>query len=94
MISSHNEREYICNQCDNKEDNKEDYEKHMKVHKTQKENETENNDVKSQSNKVNKPKYVSKRIKCNMCDKKFNKKDTFQKHVMKIHGATETEASN
>ena len=27
-----------------------------------------------------------KGIKCNDCDKKFNKKETYEKHVNKIHG--------
>ena len=31
-------------------------------------------------------KYVSKRITCPKCDKKFNKIETFRKHMNKVHG--------
>ena len=33
----------------------------------------------------NKKGYVSKRLKCEYCEKKFNKKDTFDKHVNENH---------
>ena len=74
--------EYKYKQCGLKANNREEYEKHMKVHKTQ----NENNDEKTKSNEVKKLKYIPKRIKCEKCEKKFNKKETFQKHVVKIHG--------
>ena len=30
-------------------------------------------------------KYIHKRLKCEQCDKKFNKKETFKKHMETIH---------
>ena len=33
----------------------------------------------------NKKGYVSKRLKCKYCEKKFNKQETFDKHVKEIH---------
>ena len=36
-----------------------------------------------------KKQYTSKRIKCNLCDKKFNKRDTFDKHLKTTHGENE-----
>ena len=41
-----------------------------------------------------KPKYVSKRIQCNKCDKKFNKKETFKTHMKKIHNINLTGKEN
>ena len=54
----------------------------MKVHEIQ----NESNGDKRKSNEINKQKYISKRIKFEKCERKFNKKETFQKHVVKIHG--------
>ena len=33
----------------------------------------------------NKKGYVSKRLKCEYCEKKFNKKETFEKHWKENH---------
>ena len=33
-------------------------------------------------------KYTSKRIACELCEKKFNKSDTFKKHMKNIHKET------
>ena len=35
----------------------------------------------------NNKKYVSKRIKCDNCEKKFNKTETFEKHMKQVHGS-------
>ena len=35
--------------------------------------------------KIQKKAYVHKRIKCEKCDKKFNKKETFKKHMESVH---------
>ena len=35
--------------------------------------------------KIQKKTYVHKRIKCDKCDKKFNKKETFTKHMESVH---------
>ena len=34
---------------------------------------------------TNNKKYISKRIKCEQCDKKFNKEATFTKHMESVH---------
>ena len=39
-------------------------------------------------NSGNNKKYMSKRIKCEKCDKKFNKESTFKKHIESIHKET------
>ena len=39
--------------------------------------------------------YTSKRLKCNLCDKKFNKESTYENHVKKSHrGAQNRRISN
>ena len=35
--------------------------------------------------KVNKKKHVSTRLKCELCEEKFNKQETYSKHMLKIH---------
>ena len=47
-------------------------------------NTLENNEVVA-SKEVKSNKYIPKRIACELCDKKFNKNDTFKKHMEKIH---------
>ena len=47
-------------------------------------NTLENNEVFA-SKEVKSNKYIPKRIACELCDKKFNKNDTFKKHMEKIH---------
>ena len=32
-------------------------------------------------------KYVLKRIKCEICEKRFNKSETFKKHMRQVHGS-------
>ena len=41
------------------------------------------------SNKIERKAYISKRLKCSLCDKKFNKKATYESHVKRIHGEKE-----
>ena len=33
--------------------------------------------------------YVPKRKKCELCDKKFNKNETFKKHMKEVHNTEE-----
>ena len=37
--------------------------------------------------KILKKKYVSKRIKCEYCEKQFNKNETHRKHIETVHKA-------
>ena len=41
------------------------------------------------SNKIERKAYISKRLKFSLCDKKFNKKATYESHVKRIHGENE-----
>ena len=43
---------------------------------------------------IKKQKYISKRIKCEHCDKQFNKRETFDKHFMKIHKDIQNRITN
>ena len=54
--SVHKTLSYKCNQCDHKEKTEENLTKHQE----------------SVHEKKGKPKYVSKRIQCDKCEKKFN----------------------
>ena len=58
--------QYTCDQCDFNEISKTSVSEHV---------ESVHNDTKK-----DKTQYVSKRIKCEECGKKFNKKETFEKH--------------
>ena len=42
----------------------------------------------------NKSKYVSKRIQCENCEKKFNKRETFKIHMEKFHSINITRNKN
>ena len=33
---------------------------------------------------IQRKKYTSKRIKCDICEKRFNKRETFQKHMKQV----------
>ena len=44
--------------------------------------------------KKGKPKYVSKRIQCEKCEKKFNKNETFKTHMKKVHKIKLTSKEN
>ena len=58
-------------------------------------NKTETIATNSQTNKIKKS-YVQKRIKCEECDKKFNRNDTFKKHMESTHKqiGTQTNENN
>ena len=90
ILSCQNEVECKCKQCGHKTNDREEYQKHMKVHEIQ----NESNGDKRKSNEINKQKYISKRIKFEKCERKFNKKETFQKHVLKIHGGIQSRISS
>ena len=38
--------------------------------------------------------YVSKRIACELCQRKFNKKETYSKHLKQAHGETSRNEEN
>ena len=44
--------------------------------------------------KNTKNKYIRKRIKCEQCDKQFNKKETYKVHMRKVHNAIVAEDAN
>ena len=64
--SSHEEKQYKGDQCERKATTKTKVDTHTKTVHTDKMN--------------NKSQYVSKRIKCEICQRKFNKKETFENH--------------
>ena len=47
--------------------------------------EKEKESVKVKETKVKKKPYVHKRLKCEYCDKKFNKKERYEKHMESVH---------
>ena len=65
-VSCHDNKQYPCNQCDFKATTKQKVRLHIDIEHT----------IKAK----NKSQYVPKRIKCEECEKKFNKKETFEKH--------------
>lgn len=67
--SYHEAANFTCNQCDYTASIKTNLNKHKEDSHEEKE----------------KGKYVSKRIICDKCDKKFNKKETFRVHMNKFH---------
>ena len=93
IAECHEESEIKCNQCDHKAITKQDLNKHIDlthIDNNINNNENDNDDEKIPSKNRRSQKYISKRIKCQKCDKKFNKKETYQKHVNKIHGGMNT----
>ena len=59
----------------------------LKRHKdlNHKENKAVTQPINSNSNATTGKTYISKRLKCEYCDKKFNKIETFEKHKKLIH---------
>ena len=47
-----------------------------------------------QGNSKKKQTYIPKRIKCENCEKQFNKNETYQKHVKKMHDSILGSKSN
>ena len=79
-----------CDKCEYKSGSKIIMDKHNQDNHT---NQTENNqdelkrNTKSKSTtKLINVKNKSKRIYCNMCDRKFNKNETYQNHIKTEHG--------
>ena len=66
-VSCHGKEQYPCNQCNFKATTKHEVMLHINTDHTAKA-------------KNNKSQYVPKRIKCQECERKFNKKETFEKH--------------
>ena len=79
--SQHEIRNYQSKQCDYKAVTRSGLNDHEKsIHNKQPEVTQE------ARNTIKKPKYISKRIPCSICAKKFNKKETFEAHMKKYHG--------
>ena len=74
----HNTISFKCNQCDHKEKTEVNIKKHQE----------------SAHEKKGKSKYVSKRIQCEKCEKKFNKSETFKTHMKKVHNMNLTSKEN
>ena len=81
MDELHSQNEYQCTQSDNKFTTKQ----HLKTHIESQYIKNVNNGKNILAKKSNKATYILKRIKCEKCDKKFNKMETFQTHLLKIH---------
>ena len=79
---------YQCNQCDYKDASQGNVNKHTKSIHDPQENMIEKNMIESNENLQKKKKYVPKRIQCAKCQKKFNKKETYETHVKKQHKET------
>ena len=70
-----------CDQCEYKTSSKAMLSRHKRNEYVELENETEVKVVQNIASEIQKTKkYVSKRIKCYACDKKFNKESTYLKH--------------
>ena len=84
-----------CDQCEYKTASKAMLRMHnRKEHIEQEgEKEIEVNVVQNMTKEKTK-KYISKRIKCEICDKKFNKETTYQKHMKSDHVGLVIEKNN
>ena len=75
IIATNIRQRFTCEDCGLKVTNEKALEKHKKsVHDTKK------------IEKITSSKNTSKRIHCKVCDKKFNKMETFDRHIEKEHG--------
>ena len=96
----HVEVEYSCDQCEYKTTKKDELKTHIEsIHKANKEKDqniwTEKEVLDSTSQpetigtralpKKKTSKHVSKRINCDLCERKFNKKETHSKHMLEQH---------
>ena len=97
--AAHREIRYSCDQCEDKATTKEALIEHKKRHHDNNifdcnqcdyTAETKG-DLKKHTELIHdkKNKYVTKRIQCQYCEKKFNKKETFKTHMKKFHNQTE-----
>ena len=83
ISTTHQEALLTCNQCNYRTTTQYSLEKHKETsHENHKNREEYAN--KQEINK--KSNYVSKRIQCQKCSKKFNKKETFRTHIQTHHG--------
>ena len=92
-----NESRFKCDMCEFKSGSKNLLNRHMKTHQSAKINHsiwTEKEVLASTSQPeitrtrallLKNKKPVSKRIYCELCEKKFNKQETYSKHMLKIH---------
>ena len=83
----HEEKTFNCDQCHYQSTKEEDCIRHKETtHDIPNVENTEENKAHSKGGKQNK-KYVQKRKKCELCEKKFNKSETFDKHMRQVHGS-------
>ena len=76
METSHQSNKFPCDQCTYIAQNNPDLKLHVdKQHMN-------NKDLPPRTQKT-------KRISCNICEQKFNKKETYEKHMKKVHGGTQ-----
>ena len=83
MERTHEESQHPCRQCDHKATTNTKLKDHIKsIHEMQTKDRYENTTKKIKTTS----KYISKRIQCTKCDKRFNKPETFKKHTEMQHG--------
>ena len=101
LQKSKNELNLKCNQCEWTTTSKTLLNRHIKADHSSQTNtdespvkattnsliieEKEKELVKVKETKVKKKPYVQKRLKCEYCDKKFNKKERYEKHKESVH---------
>ena len=89
----HENQGIYCDQCDHKAATENDLHRHTKL--SHEENLIKCPQVETNSHRSKaKSKYVSKRIQCPKCDKRFNKNDTFMKHQEKYYEETKNRTEN
>ena len=85
MKSVHDRKEKVCNQGQNqftaKENGRQQLQATLGVPEP-------SGGMDQSVESIQRKKYTSKRIKCDICDKRFNKRETFQKHMKQIHEST------
>ena len=99
----HKNDKFTCDQCEYQAMSKTHLNRHIEsVHKQpQPQHKCSKCDYKSPSKAVmiqhneiihKKQHCVSKRIRCGNCEKKFNKRETYEKHMRLIHGTNRTKS--
>ena len=99
--SVHEGNKYKCDQCEHIATTKGSLEMHKGTHHIHQCNQCDYKDETKggltkhkESIHDNKSKYVSKRIQCENCEKKFNKRETFKIHMEKFHSINITRNKN
>ena len=96
--ATHRENRESCDQCEYNAATKGALIEHKKIHHTNNTfhcnqcdhmSETKDGLQKHTEFIPDKKKYVTKRIQCQKCEKKFNKKETFNTHMKKYHNESE-----